>query len=137
MECLLLKLAKGIFFIFQSFVFSRENYIISSILSVLSCYIPSIELTFHIHGTCTIQSFEHVVLCYLEGFQLSTVVEARTISFSLELLMNLSSFNALEKFQTSLDILYNVLLKMLRIFLNRKFFLLFRKSRGCVHRQER
>ena len=74
---LLLKLAQGIFCIFQSFEFCRENYIISSILSVLSCYITSIELIFHIHGTCTIQSFENVVLCNLEAFQLSTITGGR------------------------------------------------------------
>ena len=38
--------------ILQSFVFSRENYMLSSVLSVhvLSCYITCIAHTFHING---------------------------------------------------------------------------------------
>ena len=34
----------------QSFVFSRENYKLHSVLSVLSCYITCIAHTFHING---------------------------------------------------------------------------------------
>ena len=37
-------------YILQSFVFSRENYMLSSVLSVLSCYITCIAHTFHING---------------------------------------------------------------------------------------
>ena len=37
-------------YIFQSFVFSRENYKLSTVLSVLSCYITCIAYTFHING---------------------------------------------------------------------------------------
>ena len=38
------------FYILQSFVFSRENSKLSSVLSVLSCYITCIAHTFHING---------------------------------------------------------------------------------------
>ena len=37
-------------YILQSLVFSRENYMLSSVLSVLSCYITCIAHTCHIHG---------------------------------------------------------------------------------------
>ena len=37
-------------YIWQSFVFSRENSKLSSVLSVLSCYITCIAHTFHING---------------------------------------------------------------------------------------
>ena len=37
-------------YILQSFVFSRENPKLSSVLSVLSCYITCIAHTFHING---------------------------------------------------------------------------------------
>ena len=37
-------------YILQSFVFSRENYKLSSILYVLSCYVTCITHTFHING---------------------------------------------------------------------------------------
>ena len=37
-------------YILQSFVFSRENYMISSVFSALSCYITCIAHTFHING---------------------------------------------------------------------------------------
>ena len=37
-------------YILQSFVFSRENYMLSSVLSVLSCYIACIAHTLHING---------------------------------------------------------------------------------------
>ena len=37
-------------YILQSFVFSREDYMIPSVLSVLSCYITCIAHTLHING---------------------------------------------------------------------------------------
>ena len=43
-------LAPEIFGFLESFVFSRENYMISSVLSVLSCYITCIAHIFHING---------------------------------------------------------------------------------------
>ena len=36
-------------YILQSFVFFSENYMLSSVLSVLSCYITCIAYTFHIN----------------------------------------------------------------------------------------
>ena len=37
-------------YILQSFVFSRENYMLSSVMYVLSCYITCIAHTLHING---------------------------------------------------------------------------------------
>ena len=37
-------------YILQSFVFSRENYMLSSVMSVISCYITCITHTLHING---------------------------------------------------------------------------------------
>ena len=37
-------------YFFKRFVFSDENYMISSVLSVLSCYITCIALILHING---------------------------------------------------------------------------------------
>ena len=37
-------------YILQGFVFFRENYMVSSVLSVLSCYVTCIAHTFHING---------------------------------------------------------------------------------------
>ena len=37
-------------YILQSFVFSRENFMLFSVLSELSCYITCIAHTFHING---------------------------------------------------------------------------------------
>ena len=46
---LLLNLAPGIFIFMKSFVFSDENYLISSVLSVLSSYITCIAQIFRIN----------------------------------------------------------------------------------------
>ena len=41
-------------YLLQSFVFSRENYMVSTVSYVLSCYIPCIAHTF-VHSTVIAQ----------------------------------------------------------------------------------
>ena len=49
---LLLKLVPGIFIFLEKLIFLRENYMISSVFSVLSYDITCMAHTFHINGIC-------------------------------------------------------------------------------------